>query len=330
MYKFHINGKNSEWNFVNIVRDLLREDPDWEEIKDAAEAKKVQLHYCDLDQYNPVIQNYITADQQFVNKDFLANKLGTSKHIPMTLVIKNGRMMRTKHRLTTINRNGKWFLKPTGGYGGRGIKVFMGVNNYRRLLKRGTNYVLQPEVSNPMLYNGRKFDVRSFVAMVYVRGKYHLYLYPDSICRVSLTAYNKKSANKNSDLTNCSIQENHKEYSTEKINKLMSRFPWYEEVLPKLKHVVGCCLKKMASALKRPSNRKIVEVIALDTIITQNKEVILLEVNRNVGYGYDRKPSYVVEIYKSMYRDLIHFAFLPLIKGKRLEDPHDWIKCTTI
>ena len=71
MYKFHINGKNSEWNFVNIVRDLLRDDPEWEEIVDKDDANKTKLHYCDLDEYNPIVKNYIKADAQFVNKDFL-------------------------------------------------------------------------------------------------------------------------------------------------------------------------------------------------------------------------------------------------------------------
>jgi len=330
MYKFHINGKGSDWNFVNIVRDQLRADPEWEEVKDRKTAKNTQLDYCDLDQYKPTVQNYISADAKFVNKDFLAERLNGSKHVPLTLIVRNGRMMRTKHRLTRINRNGKWFLKPSGGYGGTGINIFMGLNNYRHHLRRGTNYVLQQEVSQPMLYKGRKFDIRSFVAMVYYRDKYHLYLFPDSICRVSLTRYQKNSTNRNADLTNCTVQEKHANYSTEKINKLMSNFPWYEEVLPKLKHIVGCCLRKMTPALKRPKGRKVVEVIALDTLLTQKKDLILLEVNRNVGYGYDRKPSYVVDMYKRMYRDLIDFSYIPFIKDESLAEPKEWLKCAVI
>lgn len=314
-HTYHINGK-TPLLFIDIMEDVLGRRANWRRLEG-----KEGADWSDLEVGR--IRNKFSAKWALITKDYLAKKMKRSGHIPTTYVLQKGRFNRAD-KLPGKGDRAKWFLKPVGGWGGKGIAVFKGFSNVGRNLKRGGDYVLQREVGNPMLFEGKKFDIRTFVAVIYHRGKYHLYLYPNGICRVSMTKYSADRTNSSADITNTHVQENQPGYTSAKINKLLSDFDWFPEVLPKMEHIPRCTLKRMGDVLGRPSGLTAVEIISFDYIVDTSKRVYLIELNRNIGYGFQRKPEYVRQLYLEMFEDLVDFAYEPLLERGEIGEPARW------
>lgn len=325
MFYYHINGKTRLLH-IDILEYIFALRPDkWQKVPKT----HPRIHYSDLDNLeNSLIKNKFTAHPALVTKEYLAKKMDGSDHIPKTMIIKMGRIQPAKKpiRLTDEDKQLKWFLKPTGGWGGKDIKVFMGFNNYRKHIKTNNVYVLQQEVPRPILYDTKKFDIRTYVAFIYYKKKYHVYMFNESLCRVSLRDYNPTIASNTQDITNCSFQENDKDYRTEKINKLFSDLEWSKEMYEKFHHITGCTLKRMTKEFKKPNNISI-EIMSFDYIVDQAKKPFLIEINRNIGYGFTRKPQYVAEMYIRMFDDLVTFGYEPVCEGLPLGEPQRWIPC---
>jgi Tubulin-tyrosine ligase family len=120
--------------------------------------------------------------------------------------------------------NNVWILKPAvNSNRGNGIEVCDTVQNVTRFVKQHQGYVIaQLYISEPLLYNGRKFDVRMFMLITWVNGNMKLYFFEDGYVR---TATNNFSLENLEDqfihLTNEAIQVHCDSFSKyEKGNKL--------------------------------------------------------------------------------------------------------------
>ena len=117
-----------------------------------------------------------------------------------------------------------WILKPAvNSNRGNGIEVCDSVPQVARFVKQHQGYVIaQIYLSEPLLYNGRKFDVRMFMLITWVNGHLKLYFFEDGYVR---TATNNFSLENLEDqfihLTNEAIQMHCDSFSKyEKGNKL--------------------------------------------------------------------------------------------------------------
>jgi hypothetical protein len=86
--------------------------------------------------------------------------------------------------ISSINTAGTanmWIVKPTNNNRGNGIRVFNTFNAIDEHLKKkslGTQVVVQKYIERPLLYKGRKFDIRQ---LVLVDNKMNIYVY--KVCR---------------------------------------------------------------------------------------------------------------------------------------------------
>ena len=90
------------------------------------------------------------------------------------------------------------------------------------LAKELRELVVQKYIENPLLIDGRKFDIRAY--MIVVCMKPYLVLYQPGYVRMSLNAYTTENFAKDkiTHLTNNSVQKNHPEYKTLKEKSIIS------------------------------------------------------------------------------------------------------------
>ena len=124
-----------------------------------------------------------------------------------------------------------WILKP-GEYTnrGKGITVCSSLDEIKIRLKgkekcrngKYHTFILQKYIEKPLLYNKRKFDIRHFMLMTCVNGKFKGYWYSEGYIRTSSYDYNIKNCKDLfTHLTNDSIQKNSQDYGKyEKGNKI--------------------------------------------------------------------------------------------------------------
>jgi tubulin polyglutamylase TTLL5 len=106
-------------------------------------------------------------------------------------------------------RNGKKFYicKPNASSQGKGIYV---TDNIQAILnKKITDVLVSEYISNPLLINGLKFDLRIYVALTSV-NPLRFYIYEDGLVRFAtekFTLSKEKMSNKFVHLTNYSINK---------------------------------------------------------------------------------------------------------------------------
>jgi tubulin monoglycylase TTLL3/8 len=92
--------------------------------------------------------------------------------------------------------NGKeniWIVKPSGLSRGRGIQLF---NSYAEIMHhvntRDFSWVIQKYMENPLLYKGKKLDIRQWV-LVTNWNPLTIWFYQECYIRVSTAAYTLKN-----------------------------------------------------------------------------------------------------------------------------------------
>ena len=116
-----------------------------------------------------------------------------------------------------------WILKPgENSNRGRGIIVSKDIEEIIDFVRNSdTSVVIQKYIENPLLYHGRKFDLRMYILITMTNGVYKLYFYKHGYGRTSSFDFSLTDNSNNVHLTNESIQIKYKEFSKfEKGNKL--------------------------------------------------------------------------------------------------------------
>ncbi len=80
------------------------------------------------------------------------------------------------------------------GCGGNGIKVLSKMSNWRKYADKRKVYVLQKGIES-ILYNNKKFDIRTYLLAITTKKKLYLYISKDSCMRISSYDYNKTNNN---------------------------------------------------------------------------------------------------------------------------------------
>ena len=124
-----------------------------------------------------------------------------------------------------------WIVKPGEHTNrGRGITVCSVLDEIKNRLrskeKSKTNkphtYIVQKYIERPLLYQRRKFDIRHFMLMTCVNGKFKGYWYGEGYLRTTSFEYNTKNCKDlYTHLTNDAIQKYSNDYGKfEKGNKV--------------------------------------------------------------------------------------------------------------
>ena len=117
------------------------------------------------------------------------------------------------------NKDKTWIIKPGENTNrGIGISVSKDFDEIKSLIEESTRSkkktcIVQKYISNPLLINKRKFDIRTYALLCSVNGNLRGFYYEEGYLRTSCREYsNQNLSNKLVHLTNDAIQKNAAEY----------------------------------------------------------------------------------------------------------------------
>ena len=100
-----------------------------------------------------------------------------------------------------------WLIKPANMNQGRGIEIFKNlfeIENFLQTRPKNTYWVAQKYIEKPLLYYGRKFDIRMWVL---VTAKNEIFYYRKAYMRTSSSEYVMNNFNNFVHLTNNCLQK---------------------------------------------------------------------------------------------------------------------------
>jgi hypothetical protein len=100
---------------------------------------------------------------------------------------------------------------------GNGVQVFNSLKDIENVINKNTSnktYIVQKYIEEPLLINGRKFDIRMYGLLTSINGHLKGYFYEDGYVRTSSKEFSLKNlSNKAIHLTNDTIQQKEEDYS---------------------------------------------------------------------------------------------------------------------
>ncbi|DBB17391.1 TPA: hypothetical protein ACH3X3_014425 [Trebouxia sp. C0006] len=183
-----------------------------------------------------------------------------------------------------------WIVKPASRNRGNGIQVFgsfQDIETHLRNAKTGSQWVVQKYIEQPLLIDGRKFDIRSYCL---ITPDHKIHMYKHSYIRTSSTAFDLSNLeDRSSHLTNDAVQEKFEHYGTfEDSNKLSmeafqelfaGQFSVEDDLVPQMR---ACAIHAFSAVLNKlnPMRRQhCFELFGLDFMVDARHKVYLIEVN---------------------------------------------------
>ncbi|XP_003385337.1 PREDICTED: protein polyglycylase TTLL10-like [Amphimedon queenslandica] len=196
-----------------------------------------------------------------------------------------------------------WICKPTGANQGKGIFLVKSLQQVKDKLafdeahcpvtRHPTQRIIQRYIHNPLLIEGRKFDIR--VYMLLIAGEKSIFaFYREGYIRLSCLPYDDKSMDMTIHLTNQYIQKKHPLYTDVKEDTVwdFEKFQNYlskNEKLPEdyiattltrqLRHLMFGCYHSVSHKLERRVGY--FELLGFDFMLDSNYHLWLIEVNIN-------------------------------------------------
>ncbi|KAL4503006.1 hypothetical protein ABPG72_014235 [Tetrahymena utriculariae] len=156
-------------------------------------------------------------------------------------------------------------------------------------------FILQKYIERPLLFHGRKFDIRIWVLVTYT-GKFQYYQSKEGWLRTSGYRYDLKTINKYIHLTNNAIQKNSEQYGQfengnsinyatlkkyiNAINGKESEGIW-DKIQQKIRNIIKITLQSTSEKINIFNREKQFELFGYDFMIDSSFKPQLIEVNTN-------------------------------------------------
>jgi len=197
-----------------------------------------------------------------------------------------------------------WILKRTNLNRGRQMKVLSNIDEIIKEInlmfgeKKPNNLIIQKYIEAPLLYNGRKFDIRIWVLFTYVGkcDKYEVYVFKEGHLKACSDIFNIDSDNLFIHLTNYSVQKYNKNFSKveigneisfqlfqEELNRQKSGKNFKKDILPEINKIIGITSKAVKNKINIMNRKNCFEIFGYDFILDINYHPFLLEINTNPG-----------------------------------------------
>lgn len=191
-----------------------------------------------------------------------------------------------------------WIIKPGENTNrGKGIKVCETIAQLKQYMDSypRSYYIIQKYISNPLLIEGRKFDIRWFGLFTCINGVKKGYFYQGGYLRTSCKEFTLNDIHNNFvHLTNDAIQHKSSDYGKhENCNKLSfsdfdkyleakyQKKSFYKWIYPKLKRLVTDVFMSSSSKLNPENKQHWFELYGFDMMVDEKLKVYLIEVNTN-------------------------------------------------
>ncbi len=187
-----------------------------------------------------------------------------------------------------IPKNNKlWFLKLDAEYAGGGYDVEPiiadddmeqsineGIRKSKsyKLYRTGMKFVLQKGIDNPLLIDGRKFDLRVYYMITSVNNQISFFVFRQCLIRMSVKKYNRRSTDKSSQITNITYGS-----KLEKASKLVEvmddQDPLYRKIYLLCRELSAIIKDRFVSRIPR------FYIFGIDVIFDEREQAFLEEVN---------------------------------------------------
>jgi hypothetical protein len=205
----------------------------------------------------------------------------------------------------------KWILKPFALNQGIGITLVSNVAQFRKDLQTGRETrqkVIQLYISNPLLLDGHKFDIRYYVLIV--RCKPVIVLrYDEFYVRRSLNAYSLNSESLLTHLTNAHQQKSHPSFNEKKEDSIYSKRKLEESlgsaVVAAIERGIVDTLTKLFAFTVPQMEQRLgsFELLGVDFMLDSSMRLYMLEANTNPALYTDTQVLQTV--IPKMVRDTV-------------------------
>lgn len=306
-------------------------------ILDYLKDKKITTknYYNNIDYYNSKQCLDCLIVNQLVDVSCLGNKKKQYQnnikynprgdYLPFTMFFTQNNVIQIKKN---INRYKLWIVKPENGTFRRGIFI---VNNYQMLVEKLKNYqwnnwIIQQYIDKPLLYNGFKFHIRSYILVIIDQHIINTYLYVNGFIYLSKKRYNYNSIDE-SYLSGEDSPNSVRNFPDDFIKTF--GYDKYLYIQPQLTRIVDETIKSVKNKLScyntNQINYKCYKLLGYDILIDDNYKLYLGEINvRLITFKYP--PPKFKNI---LYRDILDLVLYQK-KSNRFKLIHSIYRSNTI
>ena len=198
-----------------------------------------------------------------------------------------------------------WLIKKINLNRGREIQVMSNLDQIIQQISQIKNeqkklkyLIIQKYIEKPLLYCGRKFDIRIWVLFTYLlkTNKFEAYVFKEGHLKASSEIFDINSLDLYIHLTNYSVQKNNKNFSKNEIGNEISFNTFQKELdkngdinfkknifenIIKIIEITANIAKNKINVLNR---KNCFELFGYDFILDEDYKPFLLEINTNPGY----------------------------------------------
>jgi len=223
---------------------------------------------------------------------------------PYSVELKRGVIPQLPYQYEGLGQTA-WITKPTGGFGGEGVKVFW---DFKEIKVENEPHILQKYVEKPLLYNGRKFDLRVLVLLTLDEIKVHDFIY----ARVARLPYVPGTTDQESNITNLSL---HGEYDLAlSLEEVRISREAIMNFVRRLKPLFQMAQEKEKTFQERSKIKfQTFDLLGLDLIFDQTMKPWLLEINKDPGFRSSRGGIYsqTPRFFSDTLKEAIFFRLFP-------------------
>ena len=161
-------------------------------------------------------------------------------------------------------------------------------------LYKSNKIILQKYIEKPLLYNGRKFDVRLWVLLTHTN---EIYLFREGHLKATSFNYTSESTDLYIHLTNYSVQkysdkfqkfECGNEISFDELQESLNKYynlnlDVRQELLPKLKNIIFISMESVKKIINKHHRKNCFEIFGYDFMFDADLNPFLIEINTNPG-----------------------------------------------
>mmetsp|Transcript_13307 Transcript_13307/g.25002 ORF Transcript_13307/g.25002 Transcript_13307/m.25002 type:complete len:961 (+) Transcript_13307:506-3388(+) len=237
-----------------------------------------------------------------------------------------------------------WLVKPAALNQGKGIEVCHTLKEIKDVLRSKppqTIWVVQKYVERPLLFHGRKFDIRVWALAT---AKKELFFYKQGYLRTSSFDYDTSVSDNYVHLTNNCLQKWGDHYGKHETGNTLSfeAFQHYlDEKFPDLnldvnrhfiKRIKDLIIDSYLSAKKiihKSKRRSAFELLGFDFLVDEDFRVWLIEVNTNPYLGIPNE--FIADLLPKMIDDMLKIVldpvYSPEIRTERAENDFELLYC---
>jgi len=204
-----------------------------------------------------------------------------------------------------------WIIKPINLNRGRCIQVLNDTNTIVEYLLKiqdmkkieGDNnnnfkcehVLLQKYLEKPLLYQGRKFDIRIWILIIAGQENF-VYIFKQGHLKATCAEYDINSSSPFIHLTNYSVQKHNIDFSKKEIGNEISYQDFQDEldkkntgknflkdIYPKIVYIIRLAIGSAKSNLNHLKRENCFEIFGCDFILDEKYRPYLLEINMNPG-----------------------------------------------